>query len=192
MDDFEKEVKEQLDMMYEREEGDLEGQADDVEVPADEPEDNVKDDDWKSEEKFSAKDFDEFLDKTGSEVEIESKGKMPSPIFGPRDTHNHNKYLVRIRNGKGDVKFTFWDSIANTEAGKPLDRDAALASFGLDLQAFEENPTQDEFTNAFGYDEAEEALARKAYNGCRKTYASAIQMFNSDQINELVRLASEF
>lgn len=117
---------------------------------------------------------------------------MPSPIFGPRDTHNHNKYLVRIKNDKGEVKFTFWDSIANTEANKSLDRDSALKSFGLDLQDFEENPTQEEFTEAFGYDEAEEALARKAYNGCRKTYASAIRMFDKDQVKELVRLANEY
>lgn len=41
MDDFEQEVKEQLDMMYEREEEDAEGQVDDVEVPADEPEDKT-------------------------------------------------------------------------------------------------------------------------------------------------------
>lgn len=143
-------------------------------------------------EAFSADSLDDFLKKTESKVTVKKEGCMPSPIFGNRDSKDHNKFRVFIQNPKGKVSFVFWDSIANTEKNAPLDVTEALADFGRCVQDYEDNPSFDEFKSAFGYDETEVDLAQKAYNGCRKMMDKAKKLFDDAQLDELKRLASEY
>lgn len=182
--EFEKEVSKKIDEIYEAEyvKTDAENQDDD----------NSESGDPETEEDFSAYDFDDFLKKTKSKVSVKREGCMPSPIFGNRDSSNHNKYRVYIENQKGKISFLFWDSIKNTEDGKPLDTKDALAAFGNDVAAFESEPSYEGFKTAFGYEETEENLAQKAYNGCRKQMEKAKKLFGENQLKELQRLASEY
>ena len=144
------------------------------------------------EESFSAKNFDDFLKQTESKITVTADGCMPSPIFGNRDTQNHNKFLVKIENKKGSVSFTYWDSVANTKAKKPLDSNDAMADFGSCIMDYEGNPSPEGFKKAFGYDETEEDIAQKAYTGCRQMFDNAKKMFTKAQLEELKRLASEY
>ena len=144
------------------------------------------------ESEFSAESFEDFLSKTDSKVSVKKEGCMPSPIFGNRDVNNHNKYRVFIENPNGKISFIFWDSIKNTEDGKKLEVNDALAAFGNDVSAFESEPSYEGFKNSFGYDETEDNLAQKAYNGCRKQMEKAKKLFNEAQLKELCRLASEY
>ena len=182
-EEFEKEVAKKIDEIYE---------AEDVETDAQNQTDDVESDGSGNGEEFSADNFDDFLKKTESKVSVKKEGCMPSPIFGNRDSGNHNKYRVYIENPNGKISFLFWDSIKNTEEGKPLDTKAALAAFGNDVSAFEGEPSYEGFKSAFGYEETEENLAQKAYNGCRKQMEKARKLFDDGQLKELRRLASEY
>lgn len=184
MNDFEDDVKETLEGLYEEEAGQDEAPAKD-----EAPEGNGETED--KEEEFAADSFDDFLEKTETKVEVKKEGKMPSPIFGNRDSRNHNKYRVTLRNGNGSASFTFWDSINNTEKGIPLDRDEAIACFANDVASYEDNPSYEGFKQAFGYDETEENIAQKAFNGCRKHMEQAKKLFTDAQLEELKRLAAE-
>lgn len=146
----------------------------------------------KEEENFSAENLGDFLKKTESKTTVKKEGCMPSPIFGNKDTKNHNKFRVYIENPKGKVSFIFWDSITNTEKDSPLDTNEALADFGRCISDYEENPSFEEFKETFGYSETDADLAQKAYNGCRKMVEKAKKIFSDAQIEELKRLASEY
>ena len=167
----------------------------DQETNQDEPpndDENEEGEGEKEEESFSAKNFDDFLKQTESKITVTADGCMPSPIFGNRDTQNHNKFLVKIENKKGSVSFTYWDSVANTKAKKPLDSNDAMADFGSCIMDYEGNPSPEGFKKAFGYDETEEDIAQKAYTGCRQMFDNAKKMFTKAQLEELKRLASEY
>lgn len=210
--DFEDVVKETLNRLYEEEGSEDNGQPEqNPEEPQapDEPQEqpqgqeddqdgnqeNDKDgkgDEENGEETFSAEDLGDFLKKTESKISVKKEGCMPSPIFGNRDTSNHNKFRVYIENPKGRISFIFWDSTANTEKNNPLNPNEALADFGKCVSDYENNPSFEEFKEAFGYDETEENLAQKAYNGCRKMMDKAKKIFDDVQLEELKRLASEY
>ena len=204
MNEFEEIVKERLDKLYEEEETQENNPTEDT--PPDEGQDNgnpeeqnppeddgqQNDENQEKEESFHAEDLGDFLKKTESKISVKKEGCMPSPIFGNRDTRNHNKFRVYVENKKGKVSFIFWDSIANTEKNQALDPNEALADFGRCVMDYEENPSFEEFKETFGYDETEVDLAQKAYNGCRKMVEKAKKIFDSAQIDELKRLASEY
>jgi len=142
-------------------------------------------------EAFSAESIEDFLQKTDSKVTVKKEGCMPSPIFGNQDQNNHNKYRIFIENPNGKVSFVFWDSIANTKKGVPLDTNEALISFAKDIDAYQMDPSFENFKDAFGYSNTDVDLAQRAYNGCRKQMEKAQKIFTEEQIKELVRLASE-
>jgi len=185
MKDFEDIVREKLE--------EIDAEEETTTVNTDQPSDTEPvEDETETEEKFTVTDFDDFLQKTQSKVTVKKEGCMPSPIFGNRDTRNHNKYRVYIENPKGRISFLFWDSIANTEADKPMDKKDALACFGMDVSSFENAPSYEEFKAEFGYDEANDSLAQKAFNGCRKQMEKAKKIFTDEELSELKRLASEY
>lgn len=175
-------------------EADEDGAPQDTTPPDEEstPNEEPVKDETETEEEFTATDFDDFLQKTQSKVTVKKEGCMPSPIFGNRDTRNHNKYRIYIENPKGRISFLFWDSIANTEADKPMDKKDALARFGMDVSSFENAPSYEEFKSEFGYNEANDSVAQKAYNGCRKQMEKAKKVFTDEELSELKRLASEY
>lgn len=141
---------------------------------------------------FSASSLEDFLQKTETKVRVKKEGCVPSPIFGNRDSSNHNKYRVYLENPKGKTSFIFWDSINNTKNNVALDVNDALVAFGRDVDAYETSPSYEEFKDAFGYGETEENLAQKAFNGCRKMMEKAKTMFDDGQLEELKRLAAEY
>lgn len=178
--EFEDIVKEKLEEIYSEEQEDKKEQVD-----TDEKTEEVSED-------FSAENFDDFLIKTDSKVTVKSEGKMPSPIFGNKDTNPHNKYRITIENPNGKISYIFWDSINNTQKNKPLNKSDALAAFGLDIFAYDEGPSYEEFVRNFGYDQADEKFARRAFDGCRKQVEKARKIFDDKQIEELKRLSSEY
>ena len=188
MTEEEIEIKEEFERLVKEEEGESTKdttQTDNTQA------DNQDDSEEKKEPEFNADSIEDFLKKTNTKATYNKEGCMPSPIFGNRDTKNHNKYRVTLKNDKGSISFLFWDSIANTEAHKDLDINDAIASFGLDLGAIEDSMSYQDFKSQF-YNQTEENIAQKAFNGCRKQAEKAKKLFDENQIKELIRLSSEY
>jgi len=143
-------------------------------------------------EEFSAESFEDFLNKTETKVKISKVSCEPSPIFGPNDTNNHNKYKVTISNDKGSVWFYFWDSIKNTTENKTPKMENVMSSFGLDVASVKDGVSLEEFEKMFGYDKTDNDLSQKAYDGCRKMAERAKKLFEENQIDELIRLSNEY
>jgi len=188
-ENFDEIVKETVDKLYEEEGFGAQDDQGTDDMGGDENQETGEDN--PEEENFSAESLEDFLKKTESKVSVKKEGCMPSPIFGNRDSKNHNKYRIFIENPKGKISFIFWDSLKNTEEGKSVDTNEALACFANDVEAYENAPSFEEFKAEFGYDETEVDLAQKAFNGCRKQMEKAKKMFTDKQLDELKRLASE-
>lgn len=144
-----------------------------------------------TEESFHADSLKDFLQKTETKLSVKKEGSEPSPIFGPDDMRNHNKYRIKLENKNGSISFIFWDSIKNTENNVALDEDDALGAFGIDCSAYESSMSFEDFKSQFGYDKTDDNRAQKAYNGCRKQMEKAKKMFSEDEISELIRLSNE-
>jgi hypothetical protein len=140
---------------------------------------------------FTAESFEDFLNKTNSKVSITKVSTEPSPIFGPHDRKNHNKYKVTVSNENGSIWFYYWDSIHNTENGIEPSKEDVLSAFGLDTSAMIDGASFEDFCDTFGYDKAEDRFARKAYDGCRLMVQKAKKLFSDDEIKEFIRLANE-
>lgn len=155
-------------------------------------------DDTDDDEKFEASSLQDFLIKTETKVKISFVSCEPSPIFGPNDKNFHNKFRVTISNKNGDVWFYYWDSIKNTEASKDMDdknppsTNDVLACFGKDVGSVDDNLTEEQFKEIFGYDETESNLAHKAYQGCKKMVERARKLFDEEQIEKLIQLSNEY
>ena len=192
MTEEELEIKEEFERLVKEEEGEpTENTTQTDDTQNDDQTDNQDDSEEKKEPEFKADSIEDFLAKTSTKATYTKEGCMPSPIFGNRDTNNHNKYRVTLKNDKGSISFLFWDSIANTKAHKDLNINDAIASFGMDLGAIEDSMSYQDFKSQF-YDQTEEDIAQRAFNGCRKQAEKAKKLFDENQIKELIRLSSEY
>ena len=152
-------------------------------------EENLEDD--STDVKFTAESFEDFLNKTNSKVSITKVSTEPSPIFGPHDRKNHNKYKVTVSNENGSIWFYYWDSIYNTENGIEPKQNDVMTAFGLDTAAMINGSSFEEFCQEFGYENTEDKFARNAYDGCRKMVEKAKKLFSDEEIDELMRLSNE-
>jgi len=50
----------------------------------------------------------------------------------------------------------------------------------------------EDFKANCGYDNTDNSLAQKAFDGCRKMLQRAKKLFTEDELNEFFRLANEF
>lgn len=94
----------------------------------------------------------------------------------------HNKYIVTIRTTKGKTTFTYYDSYHNYSNGvcelKSDDLKSSLDCFLSDSLSYENTTDFFDFCKEFGYDDIEDyGKAKKAYNGCKRSYNSAIRIF---------------
>ena len=152
-----------------------------------------KDDDGKDEkDKFHADSLEDLIEKTETKLTVSKVSCEPSPIFGPKDTKDHNKYKITLTNKNGSCWFYFWDSIKNTQERRELDKADALACFAKDAAAFDSVTSLEDFIAEFGYDKAERSLAQKSYDGCRKMKDRFQKLFDEAQREEFMRLANEY
>lgn len=113
------------------------------------------------------------------------------------DNEPRNKYFVYITNMETGEKtrFTFWDSLNNTQRGVVLDGEELLNAFYrfvseacCGLYSFSE------FCNEFGYDE-DSRKAERIFNACKRSYKSFSCVSGLDDssiydfINELQEIA---
>ena len=114
-------------------------------------------------------------------------------VWGDRQWHN--KFHVTIRTAKGKTSFTFYDSTHNYINGKvelnESDLKGSLDCFLMDASCYDSSRTFEDFCSEMGYKEMSEYnRAKKAFNGCKKHYESAIRLFGenyyeiSNEINE--------
>lgn len=142
----------------------------------------------KEESSFHADSLDDFVSKTKTAVKITKMGSEPSPIFGPNDTNNHNKYKITITNDNGSCWYIFWDSIYNTKNNIPCSTEDAIIAFARDAQAAESVQSLEDFIAEFGYDNADRTKAQKSYDGCRRMRERLDKMFTKEEQRELFRL----
>lgn len=153
-----------------------------------EQEDSTETEDGKIE---GFKTIDEFLKGTDTKVTVRKEGCEPSPIFGPRDTKNHNKYRVYLSNPKGKISFVFWDSIYNTEHNVEFDIEDAIIAISKDAQAYGQSLSFEDFKTSFGYDETNSSVAEKAYNGCRKHMERLNKLYTPEELEQLYSITDE-
>lgn len=113
------------------------------------------------------------------------------------DNGLRNKYFVYVTNTDNGEKtrFTFWDSLDNTQRGVVLDGDDLLSAFYCfvsdvcnGLYSFSD------FCGEFGYDE-DSRSAERIYNACKRAYKSFIRVSGFDEsglydfVNDLREIA---
>ena len=113
------------------------------------------------------------------------------------DNKPRNKYFVYVTNTDNGEKtrFTFWDSLDNTQRGVVLDGGELLSAFYCfvsdvcsGLYSFHE------FCGEFGYDE-DSRKAERIFNACKRSYKSFSRVSGLDDssiydfINELQKIA---
>lgn len=122
----------------------------------------------------------DFLKSTKSTLAIEFYKKDK---YFADDTQYRNIYDVTIRKGNERYKFTFGDSVMNTNEGKkPTAYDILACLTKYDVGSFED------FCSEFGYDfdsKKEEKKALKLYNAMCKEYEGISKLYNDDEMEKL-------
>lgn len=113
------------------------------------------------------------------------------------DSKPRNKYFVYVTNTENGEKtrFTFWDSLVNTQHGIILDGDELLSAFYCFVSdACNGLYSFSEFCSEFGYDE-DSRSAERIYKACQRSYNSFARVSGLDDsdmydfINELQEIA---
>lgn len=94
------------------------------------------------------------------------------------DSKPRNKYFVYVTNTETGAKtrFTFWDSLRNTESGVVLDGDELLTAFYYFVSdALSGSESFSDFCGEFGYDE-DSRSAERIYKACKRSYESFVRV----------------
>lgn len=92
-----------------------------------------------------------------------------------------NRYQVTITNNAEVYRYTFHDSIYNTQRGEMSSDFNILYCAVLDAEAYEYNDSLQDFADNYGYDLYEDRKkAEKAFNGCKTAYESLIRLFGTE------------
>lgn len=124
------------------------------------------------------------------------QGVEANKVWG--DTEPHAKYFVYVTNSETGAKtrFTFWDSLANTEKGiKALDDYSTLNAFYYFVSdSLSGCDTFSDFCGEFGYDE-DSRNAYRIYTACKRACKSWARVSGMDEsetcdfLNELQEIA---
>lgn len=113
------------------------------------------------------------------------------------DGEARNKYFVYVTNTENGEKtrFTFWDSLNNTQRGAVLDGDELLSAFYCFVSdALSGAESFSDFCGEFGYDE-DSRNAERIYKDCKRSYESFVRVSGlpydeiCDFANELQEIA---
>lgn len=113
------------------------------------------------------------------------------------DSKPRNKYFVYVTNTENGEKtrFTFWDSLCNTESGVVLDGDELLTAFYFFVSdAMAGAESFHDFCSDFGYNE-DSRNAERIYKACKRSYNSFVRVSGLDDYdmydfaNELQEIA---
>ena len=106
-----------------------------------------------------------------------------------------NKYTIKLNHNNKKALFSFTDSIYSYEHGMALDILDVIACLLLDMHAFDDNKTLENFTSCFGYniDNMENInKTKKIYNACHDNSNKMHYLFNDDELNMLDGLFCEY
>ena len=123
----------------------------------------------------------DFLERTGTVMEIRKVGVVHGFPFDPNDTKSHIKYRVTLtRPLTGDFyDFDFYDSHANyCEHKRPTKYDVLAC---LEKYAYPTDPW--EFADEFGYtisSRADFERVQKMATACREQYDALIKLYGND------------
>lgn len=92
-----------------------------------------------------------------------------------------NRYQVTITNNAEVYRYTFHESIYNTQRGEMSSDFNILYCAVLDAEAYDSTRTLEDFADNYGYDLYEDRKqAEKAFNGCKTAYESITRLFGTD------------
>ena len=121
----------------------------------------------------------DFLERTGTVMEIRKVGVVSGFPFDTNDRHPHIKYHIVFTRGTGFYDCDFYDSYANyCEHKRPTKYDV-LAS--LEKYAYPTDPW--EFADEFGYtisSRADLERVQKMATACREQYDALIKLYCDD------------
>lgn len=104
-----------------------------------------------------------------------------------------NRYQVTITNNAEVYRYTFHDSIYNTQKGEMSSDFNILYCAVLDASCYENADSLEDFASEFGYDLWEDRKeAEKAFNGCKTAYESIIRLFGTDGYELLLAIGENY
>ena len=117
-----------------------------------------------------------------------------SGVFGDNMTRPH--FIVSIRTEDGNrTRFNFYGSFNDYQKGKKeMNRDDlrdALECFLSDGLSYDNAADFADFCAEFGYDEASEGRARRAFNGCKRHHEAAARLFGNNYAEILNEINDE-
>jgi len=105
----------------------------------------------------------------------------------------YNRYRVTINNHEQTYKYTFNDSIANTQRGTMSNDFTIFHSIIVDAGCYEYCDSLEEFANEYGYDLYENRKqAEKAFNSCREEYEALIRLFGAEGYEILHAISTNY
>lgn len=109
--------------------------------------------------------------------------------------NNRYKYIIELQHNNKKENFSFTDSIYNYEHGMAFNILDLIACLILDMHAYEDNKTLQNFASCFGYNidtfEDRQATSRILL-ACRQNSIKLKKLFNNKELNMLENLFQEY
>ena len=104
-----------------------------------------------------------------------------------------NRYQVTITNNAEVYRYTFHDSIYNTQRGEMSSDFNILYCAVLDAEAYDSTRTLEDYADTFGYDLYEDRKhTEKCFEACQKAYESITRLFGTEGYELLLAIGENY